>query len=282
MKKQTTLILAATLILLLIFVYLLVKNSRVSKRLPAVLQGATNASLTLSPGSGEPINVGETTDLNVFLNTDGAAVHGADVMLEYDSNKLSVANIVPNTTETSIKTFAPVVEASEDVFDWQKAVNQGQSLIEFGAAAFDLGDKGADPDNPFPNAAPTPAFNGTTSLARITLQANPVRRNSAVQLSFIDNNSTDDSNIIVIDGDSVNDILGVTGQAAVKIIAQPVCRAAVNNDQDVNVLDLSAVVGKWGTSCPDCFEDPNGDGSINVLDLSFIVSYWGQQCNIAG
>jgi hypothetical protein len=46
----------------------------------------------------------------------------------------------------------------------------------------------------------------------------------------------------------------------------------VNGDGKVNVLDLSAVLAKWGT--PDAAADLNHDGSVNVLDLSKLLGSW--------
>jgi hypothetical protein len=46
----------------------------------------------------------------------------------------------------------------------------------------------------------------------------------------------------------------------------------INGDGKVNVLDLSALLAKWGTS--DAAADLNHDGTVNVLDLSKLLASW--------
>ena len=52
------------------------------------------------------------------------------------------------------------------------------------------------------------------------------------------------------------------------------CPADVTGDGVVDVLDLLAVLGKWGT-CPGCPEDITGDGVVDVLDLLEVLAAWG-------
>jgi hypothetical protein len=49
--------------------------------------------------------------------------------------------------------------------------------------------------------------------------------------------------------------------------------ADLNNDGNVNSIDLSILVSRWGTS--DAEADINDDGLVNSLDLSVLVSKWG-------
>jgi len=49
----------------------------------------------------------------------------------------------------------------------------------------------------------------------------------------------------------------------------------VNGDGNVDVVDLLAVVGAWG-SCKSCNEDVNGDTMVDVVDLLAIIGVWGQ------
>jgi hypothetical protein len=49
--------------------------------------------------------------------------------------------------------------------------------------------------------------------------------------------------------------------------------ADINNDNTVNVLDLSYMLGKWKTT--DTLADLNQDGLVNVLDLSRLLAKWG-------
>ena len=52
------------------------------------------------------------------------------------------------------------------------------------------------------------------------------------------------------------------------------CPADVTGDQMIDVLDLLAILGAWG-SCADCPEDINGDGVVDVLDLLDVLGAWG-------
>jgi hypothetical protein len=47
----------------------------------------------------------------------------------------------------------------------------------------------------------------------------------------------------------------------------------LNSDGVVDVIDLSILVSRWGTS--DVTADINGDGIVDALDLSVLVSNWG-------
>jgi hypothetical protein len=76
-------------------------------------------------------------------------------------------------------------------------------------------------------------------------------------------------------GDSILDITQVCD-----------CPADINNDSQVNVTDLLAVIGTWGAcaNCPpvgNCPADiapvgpPQGDCQINVSDLLLVIGAWG-------
>jgi hypothetical protein len=58
----------------------------------------------------------------------------------------------------------------------------------------------------------------------------------------------------------------------------PACPSDINGDAVVNVTDLLAVIGAWGT-CPTppsvCAADVNADGSVNVTDLLAVIGAWG-------
>jgi hypothetical protein len=49
--------------------------------------------------------------------------------------------------------------------------------------------------------------------------------------------------------------------------------ADINSDGQVNTLDLSIVLSKWGTN--NTTADVNSDGVVNVNDLSMVLSNWG-------
>ena len=76
--------------------------------------------------------------------------------------------------------------------------------------------------------------------------------------------------------------LGVTGPFTVDAIAdnirfEPVYIADINRDGAVDVLDLLAVLGDWGTCSQfGCFQtDINVDGIVDVLDLLIVLAQWG-------
>jgi hypothetical protein len=48
----------------------------------------------------------------------------------------------------------------------------------------------------------------------------------------------------------------------------------LNGDNQVNILDLSILLTKWGQTNAGP-ADINGDGSVNVLDMSILLSRWG-------
>jgi hypothetical protein len=58
--------------------------------------------------------------------------------------------------------------------------------------------------------------------------------------------------------------------------------ADINNDNKVDVFDLSILLSKWNTN--DSLSDLNKDGSVNVFDLSILLSKWGvvatSQCSV--
>lgn len=57
---------------------------------------------------------------------------------------------------------------------------------------------------------------------------------------------------------------------------EPDCPGDVNFDGTVDVLDLLALLGGWGTS--DGGPDANVDGVVDVLDLLLLLGNWGGSC----
>lgn len=51
------------------------------------------------------------------------------------------------------------------------------------------------------------------------------------------------------------------------------CPADVDGNGSVDVSDILAIVGAWGTN--DSAADVNGDGTVNVSDILEVVSSWG-------
>lgn len=52
--------------------------------------------------------------------------------------------------------------------------------------------------------------------------------------------------------------------------------ADVNTDTVVDVQDLLAVIGAFGSPCKMCDEDVNGDGVVDITDLLMVISAWDQ------
>lgn len=53
------------------------------------------------------------------------------------------------------------------------------------------------------------------------------------------------------------------------------CPSDTNNDDDINITDLLAIIGSWGSNCDDCGEDVDEDGNVNVTDLLMVIGNWG-------
>lgn len=75
------------------FIYLLSGRS---------VESAQSASLSLQPGAISK-KVGETFDLNIYLNTGGATVVGAGVTISFDPSKLEVTDADKSTPDVQLK-----------------------------------------------------------------------------------------------------------------------------------------------------------------------------------
>jgi len=53
----------------------------------------------------------------------------------------------------------------------------------------------------------------------------------------------------------------------------PDCPADVNQDGVVDVTDVLALIGAWGSSDP--LTDINADGTVDVSDLLIVIGNWG-------
>lgn len=72
--------------------------------------------------------------------------------------------------------------------------------------------------------------------------------------------------ISLLTGDSRQSNVGISYASAVE-------PADINNDNSVNVFDLSILLGRWNTA--DDMTDLNNDGVVSVFDLSMMLSKWG-------
>lgn len=148
------------------------------------------ASLNLAPTQVE-VGQDESFNLDVILDTGGEAVVGVDVILYFNSNLLEVVDITSN--QNTFKTFIPF-----SLDDWIR-INQGdpsRSKIEFGAVTFDQGqDQVTDPVSGVINP-----------LVTITFQARSEGQ-STIFFGFEGLGLTRDSNVVVVSGGEVYDIL---------------------------------------------------------------------------
>lgn len=214
------------------------------------------------------VNAGATTTMSVGVVSGGYPVVAVDSMLSYDTNRFTVSSITPNTN-TNFKTFLPL-NSGQNGFDWTKAVNSAQSTIDFSGVSFNLN-----------VGSTTPPNGGNFALGNIVFLAKPARRDTVTQVTvnFSAGNMTDSN---IVSSADFTDVLKAVSNASVKVVAEPICRAAIDiRDQIPNTNDLLYITAKpWNSSCSGCLEDLNGDGVINTADLLYIVAYWGQTCQV--
>jgi hypothetical protein len=71
-------------------------------------------------------------------------------------------------------------------------------------------------------------------------------------------------------------VFGLVGFLIFKSFAapNPSLPGDLNNDNTVNVTDLSVLLSNYGTS--NSAADINTDGTVNILDMSILLSHYGQ------
>jgi len=123
----------------------------------------------------------------VYINTDGAQIAGADLVISYDTTRLTPLSITPDSTTistTTLKTFAPV--NASGVF----TPNLSTQPLEFGVVTYDWN------ANAGAGAVLSP-YTGITKLADITFAVAPGAPTGATTVSFaMTPGSTTDSNIV--------------------------------------------------------------------------------------
>lgn len=60
------------------------------------------------------------------------------------------------------------------------------------------------------------------------------------------------------------------------VVVKPVKPGDVNNDDSIDILDLSIFSNNWETASPENKADLNGDGVVDLQDLSVLASNWGK------
>lgn len=160
-----------------------------------------SAILSFSPTSVTTTANG-TFNVAVILNTTPQAAVGTDILVQFDSTKLTLTNIT-KSTHTVFNTWAPIVaNDTNGTFDIQRVKDcanlgtfinntqncpSGAGVAEFGVVAFN-----------WANNALTGSFAGVISpLATLTFQAKTGSSGTtSVSYKFIDLNTTTDSNVV--------------------------------------------------------------------------------------
>ncbi len=296
-KNQATFLPFAILVFLALatFLTLILTKQRQDIRPKAIL--SDNGQLTFANLSKTSANNTGTDNFSVAVNMNGGGqnVVGADILVSFDKNKLTLlpANdpgtpgIVQNTLAANpYKTYAPVDAAG--AFDRQRVINcansggancpSGAGVIEFGIVSFDWSG----------NALTTP----TTALSPVVTLNFQVKAGAATgptTLGFVNNGvtATTDSNIVVnpSSGGDPEDILQAPGYA--------------NSTVDITIVGISPTPTPSATpgvtprpspsatpgpsATPDtcvpasqtgCF-DLTGNGTINVQDITQVVNRYG-------
>jgi hypothetical protein len=113
-----------------------------------------------------------------------------------------------------------------------------------------------------------PGPNGTGTLVNLTVEAEE-KGLFSVQLL------TPETRVLRVDGNVINADL-INGTRRVILCPDP------NNDNNVNVLDLSLIAAAFGALPPGppytLTRDPDENGNINVIDLSITAGVFGKKC----
>jgi len=169
----------------------------------------TRASLTF-PSSMPEQKTGNTFEIPILLNTDGASLSGIDIVVTFPQSVISLESIKPAAAQsTSLKLFMPV-DASNN-FDLASVKKKAQQTgrIEFGIMAFD----------PQKNMI-LPAYAGvlgvSNPLVTLVFKANNPTSQGVVSLV---NNKTTQGDCNLLEVNSGADILNSTNQLNVKVTA---------------------------------------------------------------
>ncbi|MCH7603825.1 MAG: hypothetical protein IIB54_13770, partial [Planctomycetes bacterium] len=79
---------------------------------------------------------------------------------------------------------------------------------------------------------------------------------------------------LVIGAPGCGEPLCLSGPGEVWLLTD-LCPTDTDNDGNVNVTDLLALLAKWGPCSAPCPPDNNGDGNVNVTDLLALLAAWG-------
>lgn len=271
---------------------------------------ADNGQLTLTSLTSTTLSPGQTFDVAVNLVNGGQAVVGADILVQFDSSKLSLQSITPGTSSV-FKSFVPV--STTGTFDSARVIASANNAttggtVEFGIVSFDW----------ITNALTSPTASNTTMSPVATLRFLVKTGATGSSIIGIKNdgiNATTDSNIVVVPtGGLPEDILQVAPYANDRVsltistvgpsptaAASPTTSPSNNpspspsgsactvrqcqNYNGSSVIDISDIqtiafryLAKTGDSNYGIQYDFDCNGLINILDIQKQAFKYNQVC----
>lgn len=178
--------------------------------------------LSFSPPniSGVPGDI-LSEDVSVILDTGGQAVTGADILIQFDPDKLTFTGMTQESSPT-FKTYAPITPDNTGTFDLNRVKNcanlggpdcpSGRGVIEFGILAFDWTAGGG-------TGAITAPFTGImTPVTKLSFQTNPdASGTTSLTFKYDGQGISTDSNIVTspVSGGNPEDILAAPTSSVV-------------------------------------------------------------------
>lgn len=233
---------------------------------------------------------GQPFSIPVIVDTDTSNIVGADIIINFDKNYLTLTDITPSgAISTSLKTFTPVVPNDPTgAFDKTTVISDANNngSIKFGAAAAAWSNSG-----PTPTITLTSSFSGSSTLAILTFQ--PKQLGSTALTFDYTPNSTTDTNLV---SPQNTDILSVINNLNITI-ANPTptltptpqfcpfhSSGDFNCDNIINIFDYNILLQNFGCptrTSPVCdpdwnSADANNDGLINIFDYNTLLQHFGQ------
>lgn len=188
-------------------------TSRLREKQQISSQAATStAILTLAPST---INVSPnqafSLPISVILNTNGQAIVGADIQINFDNYKLVLTGITKETSNI-FKTYLPSDTNGNFNTDSVIAKANNTGLVEFGISAFDFSaNNGA--------GGTTGSFNGLISpVSKLTFQVKPEAVGTTTLSFNYQPGTLTDSNIII----------NPAGNNPQDVLAQPTSSVLIN------------------------------------------------------
>jgi len=168
------------------------------------------ATIILTPNANSPVSVvnGGTFNVIASLNPNNNALVGADVVLTFPTNLLTVTSIqIPTTfTNNTLHTYAPVKADGLGGFDATKVVTNANSTgkIEVSALAFDY--------NPSPGQVLAPQSTAVSPFVTVTFTSKALG-SGQVKINYAINSTTDSNLVSNSSGTPIDVISDSTGTA---------------------------------------------------------------------